>query len=55
MERKEAIQLDLEGNLLAEYKSVSEASKITGVSKTCISRCCRGERDKSGGYIWKYM
>ena len=52
--KKTVIQMDLKGKLLAEYNSVTEASKKSGVSKTCISRCCRGERDKSGGYIWKY-
>ena len=52
--KKTVIQFDLKGNLLAEFQSVAEASRNTGVSRTCISRCCRGERDKSGGYIWKY-
>ena len=53
--RKEAIQLDLEGNLLAVYKSISEASKSTGISKTCIARCCRGEREQTGGFLWRYL
>ncbi|NER10040.1 NUMOD1 domain-containing protein [Muriicola jejuensis] len=53
--RKLVIQIDLEGNILAEYSSVAEASVKTGISKTCISRCCRGERDKSGGFRWYYL
>ena len=53
--RKSVIQMDLDYNVIDEYNSVAEASKKTGVSITCISRCCRGERDKSGGYIWKYL
>jgi hypothetical protein len=52
--RKEVIQLDLEYNFIAEFQSVSEASKKTRISKTCISRCCRGERQNSGGFLWKY-
>lgn len=52
--RKVVIQMDLEGNILAEYNSVAEASRITGVSNTCISRCCRGERKQSSGYLWRY-
>lgn len=47
-------QFDLQGNFIAEYDSVSNASKINNISKTCISRCCRGERENSKGYIWKY-
>ncbi|WP_416382011.1 hypothetical protein [Maribacter sp. BPC-D8] len=40
--------------MIYTYLSIVEASKITGISKTCISRCCRGERKQSGGYLWKY-
>lgn len=53
--RKTVIQMDLDGRTLQKYKSVAEASRKTGVSKTCISRCCRGERDKSGGFKWRYV
>ncbi|MEO7283164.1 NUMOD1 domain-containing DNA-binding protein [Gelidibacter sp.] len=49
------IQADMDGITLAEYKSVAEASRRTGISKTCISRVCRGEREQAGGYIWKYI
>lgn len=52
--KKEVLQYYLNGDFLARYISVSEASIITGVSKTCISRCCRGEREQSGGFFWKY-
>ena len=47
-------QYDFSNNLLKEYKSVAEASKLSGISKTCINRCCRGERESSGGFLWKY-
>ncbi len=52
--KKEVLQYNLNGNLLAQYISVAEASRKSGLSKTCISRCCRGEREQSGGFIWKY-
>lgn len=39
---------------IARYNSVSDASVQTGLSKTTISRACRGERDQTGGYIWGY-
>ncbi len=54
LRRKEVMQLDLSGNLIATYQSVAEASKESGVSKTCISQVCRGEREFSGGDVWKY-
>ena len=52
--KKQVQQFNLEGKLLATYNSVAEASRQTGISKTCISRVCRGERESSGGYYWCY-
>lgn len=51
---KSVHQFNLEGNFMSAYKSASEASRQTGISKTCITRCCRGERKNSGGFIWQY-
>lgn len=53
--KKDVIQYSVNGNTLARYISASEASRKTGISKTCITRCCRGERQKSGGFLWKYI
>ena len=53
--KKKVFQYSLNGEILALYNSVSEASRITGLSKTCISRCCRGERKSSSGFLWKYQ
>lgn len=52
--RRRVIQYSLDGELLAEYKSVSEASRQTEISKTCISRVCRGERNHTRGFIFMY-
>jgi hypothetical protein len=52
--KKKVSQFSLEGNFIAEYTSVAEASRQTGLSKTCISRVCRGERTRSVGYYWKW-
>jgi len=52
--KRTVVQMDLIGNVLTQYDSVAEASERSGLSKTCIARCCRGERKKSGGFLWKY-
>lgn len=52
--KKAVLQYDINGVLIAEYDSASEASRQSGLSKSCITRCCRGERKISGGFIWKY-
>lgn len=53
--KKKVLQLELDGEISNEFDSVSEASEATGISKTCISRVCRGEREQTGGYIFKYI
>lgn len=53
--KKQVIQYSLEGNVLARYISASEASRKIGISKTCITRCCRGEREQTGGFFWEYI
>ena len=52
--KKTVLQLDANRNIIARFNSVAEASRMTGVSKTCISRVCRGERNSSHGFKWMY-
>lgn len=52
---KTVIQFTLNREFITTFKSASEASRKTGISKTCITRCCRGERENSGGFIWNYL
>jgi hypothetical protein len=52
--KRRVFQYNYNGELIAEFISVAEASSITGLSKSCISRCCRGDRKSSGGFIWTY-
>lgn len=47
------IQMDLDGNYIAEYRSIIEAVMILGVSRN-ISACCSGKLKQSGGFKWKY-
>ena len=43
------------GKSLAIFESVAVASRLTGINKTCISKCCRNERNTAGGFMWKYI
>lgn len=47
-------QYSLDGKLLYVYKSLKEASDLTGFDKTGISKCCLGHTNSSYGYIWRY-
>lgn len=46
-------QYDFNGNLVAVYKTVSEACKGANISQTSLNKVFSGKRNSSGGYIWK--
>ena len=46
--------LDIYGNLLKTFNSITEASLETGIKASNITTCCKGRLKTSGGYIWKY-
>lgn len=48
------LMFDLANNMIAEYDSILEASAETNIAKQNICKCCKGERNTAGGYIWKY-
>ena len=51
---KPILQFSKDGEFIAEYPSIMEASRQTGCNNSHIGSCCKGERKSTGGYIWKY-
>lgn len=47
------LQLDLDNNILSEFKSMSEAERQTGVNRKSIRFCIRGQRQTAGGFKWE--
>ena len=45
---------DLNNNLLDSFKSISEASRITGIGRAAIQLAVSGKTKVSGGFVWKY-
>lgn len=43
------------GELIHIYQSIKEAAQSVGVDRSCISRCCSGQKKSSKGYIWKFI
>lgn len=37
------------------YPSASEASRLTGIKKTLIYKCCNGENKSAKGFVFKYV
>jgi len=52
---KKILQYDLEDNLIAEYNSIREASKKTGIDRKSISNCSKGIKsyNTAGGFKFK--
>lgn len=51
---KPILQFDLDGNLLNEFYSLSEASRQLNISLSSISDCLSGRTNKSRNFIFKY-
>lgn len=49
-------QLDDNHNIIATFKSIAAASRITSIQRTNINAACSGKIDhRAGGYFWKYV
>lgn len=51
---KIVLQLDLNGNLIKEFHSLSEASRKLNINQSGISCCCNNKSNTAGGYKWKF-
>lgn len=51
---KPVLQYTLDGEFVAEYESQRAAQRQTGTNESHIGRCCRGECNYAGGFIWRY-
>ena len=48
------VQLSPDGTFIAEYQSIIDAHKATGVGESDIRRCCASDFRTAGGFIWIY-
>lgn len=53
---KPVVQLTVNGVFVAEYPSLREAARQTGIAQASISKCCLNRKNykTAGGYIWKF-
>ena len=51
---RKIIQLTKAFEFVSSYNSILEASKITGIDNSGISKACKGIQKTCGGYIWRY-
>lgn len=50
---KPVIQLK-DKNIIAEFNSIKNAERATGISNGIICECCLGKRKIAGGFQWQY-
>lgn len=48
------VQLDKNGQFVAEYQSETVAAKTTGINSSLISACCNGRLLSAGGFVWVF-
>lgn len=47
-------QLTLDGETIALFNSMTEASKSTGIDRGSINNCCLNKRKTAGNFRWEY-
>ena len=52
--RKPILQHTLNGEFVREWDSATTASEELNICRQHITACCKGKRNKCGGYIWRY-
>lgn len=48
------IQYDLQMNIIKVWDSAKRAGRELNIDCSCITKCCKGKRNKCGGYKWQY-
>lgn len=52
--KKKINQYDGNNNFIKQWGSIIEASNFYSIDRGNITKCCKGNRKKVGGFIWKY-
>jgi hypothetical protein len=52
--KRKVIQIDLNGTIIAEYESVTQAAQQLGLRKNSIINCCAGRSKTYRSYKWQY-
>jgi hypothetical protein len=52
--KQPVLKLDKDGTILEQFESIKHASEKLGLLPNKISAVCRGERNMTGGFGWKY-
>ena len=51
---RRVIQMDLDGNVIATFNSITEAGESIGKTRHAVNKVCIGKNKTAGGFKWKY-
>ena len=51
---KSVVQYDQLGNIIRIWDFAKKAEEELGIHRSNICKCCKGDRNIAGGFIWKY-
>lgn len=51
---KRVVQREVDGGIISEWASATEAAKHTGINRQKISDCCNNKRKTTGGFKWSF-
>lgn len=51
---RKVFKFDLNNNFIKEYYSVAQAERENDANQANIRKTCNGERNKAGGFVWKW-
>ena len=51
---KPVLQCDLDGNPIVQFRSLTEASRVTGIKLVYISQTLHKHQKSAGGYKWRF-
>ena len=54
-EKRPVVQMDLAGNPIAEYISIAQASRESGVGRRSVCCALNGTQKTAGGYRWVFQ
>ena len=52
--RKRGVLQKLDGEIVAMYRSIIDAERITGTQSRNITKVCQGKRKNAGGFQWEF-
>ena len=51
---KKVVQLDINGNMIKVWDSMSEVQRANIARSALVSSCCHGKAKSAGGYLWEF-